>query len=190
MKILGGIQSTGVRWYRSVFNLAKSYQKSDYFWESFVFLPCESVLSVKLIHYMMSVVSLKEEREWFRGCVTSCLFRSLFPNLFLPCRLQRLETHLEEGLRSGTRADVGTSATENAVFNTFPNIYNSPFFFFFLPAKCSKVLHKPKITKFLSVCASAFMILKHKILFSAPRNLLRLKRMYYPDLIPHSNYFS
>lgn len=151
MKILGGIQSTGVHWYRSVFNLAKSYQKSDYFWESFVFLPCESVLSVKLIHYMISVVFLKEEREWFRACVTSCHFRSLFPNLFLPCRLQRLETHLEEGLRSGTRADVGTSATENAVFNTFPNIYNSPFFFFFCQRSAPKYCTNQKSLSF-SVC--------------------------------------
>lgn len=170
MKILWGIQSTGVLWYRAVFNLAEFYQKSDYFWESLVFPHCEK-------HVVHKVDSLHDEHffPWnekrFRPCFTSCLFRFLFAKLFLSCQLQQLGEGFEEMMYSRCRH----LRHRKCYFQHFSHFLQHSFLLLFLSVKCFKVLHKPKITVFLSTYPGALMIFKYKILFLAPRNLLRLQ---------------
>lgn len=170
MKILGGIPSTGVLWYRALFNLAEFYQKSDCFWKSLVFPHWESILLVKLIHYIMRIVSLEVER--FRPCLTSCLFRFLFPKLFLSCQLQQLGKGFEDMMYSRCRH----LRHRKCYFQHFSHFLQHSFLLLFLSVKCSKVQRKPNITMFLSIYSGALMIFKHKTVFSPPSNLLRLQK--------------
>lgn len=170
MKILWGIQSTGVLWYRHVFNQAEFYQKNICFWESLVFPQWESILLVKLIYYTMSIVSL--EVEGFRPCLTSCLFRFLFPKLFFSCQLQQLGKGFEDMMYRRCRH----LRHRKCYFQHFSHFLQHSLLLLFLSVQCSKVLHKPKITIFLSIYPAALMILKYRTLFSPPKNLPWLQK--------------